>query len=471
MLKIFFNVLIIIVFFNISGYAGLTNDSLIIGNWVGTLDVQTTKLRIVFKISKNENNQLVVFLDSPDQGVQNIPTSKVSFEGGKLIVDVASIRGNFTGEFNEKERTIIGVWKQMNYEFPLVLKAMEKPISLNRLQEPKPPFPYDIEEVEIENTEAGIKLSGTFISPKDDNQKMAVILITGSGPQNRDEELLGHKPFLVIADYLTRRGISVLRYDDRGVGKSTGDFSKSTIFDFASDVKAAVNYLKSRKDVSQIGLIGHSEGGVIAPIVANKDKDIKFIVSLAGPALSGEELLLLQLEEIQKSSGVPEEDIKRELSRNKELFALLKTEQDEEKFIIKGLEIFKKYSDLQNDTVNTQQNLDDQYKMQLKQISSLWFRSFLVYDPENDLKQLKQPIFVLIGEKDLQVPVKQNFERYEKIFKSAGKKNFKLMEMKNLNHLFQNAETGNPAEYSKIEETFSEKALDEILSWIKVITK
>jgi dipeptidyl aminopeptidase/acylaminoacyl peptidase len=242
-------------------------------------------------------------MDSPDQGASGIHVETVTYKNGNLILEVKSIRGVFEGTLKEDGKTIEGEWKQAGSVFPLVLYYVDKVPETRREQDPVKPYPYAEEEVTYENKEAGVKLAGTLTYPDSVGPFPAVILITGSGPQNRDEGILGHRPFLVISDYLTRQGIAVLRVDDRGVGGSTGNFSQATTEDFVEDVLAGVEYLKSRKDIdsSRIGLLGHSEGGLIAPLVAVKSPDVAFIILMAGPGVTGEKIIMSQSELISRA--------------------------------------------------------------------------------------------------------------------------------------------------------------------------
>jgi len=258
------------------------------GNWLGTLKISTLELRVVFKVIENEDSSLKTTLDSPDQGAFGISVDSTIYIDPDVRFVVAAVNGYYEGKFEQD--SIVGSWTQGS-SFPLTLTKTENIEPPKRPQEPKPPFPYNEEDVTFPNKDANLNLAGTFTSPKEGDSFPAVILISGSGPQNRNEELLGHKPFLVLADYLTKNGIAVLRFDDRGIGESTGDFSFATTKDFTTDILTAVEYLKTRDDVNKIGLIGHSEGGVIAPLAAVQSDDIDFIIMMAGPGMNGKEIL------------------------------------------------------------------------------------------------------------------------------------------------------------------------------------
>ncbi|MCU0384654.1 MAG: alpha/beta fold hydrolase [Flavihumibacter sp.] len=323
MIKSFLAVLLLVM-----GIAVQAQD--IQGKWSGTLNVGAGKLRVVFNINKSATG-FASTMDSPDQGVKGIPVTSTIFENSILKISITNAGIEYSGELKGDE--ITGEFKQAGRTFPLTLKQdSEGPKRNTRPQEPIPPYPYHSEEVVFENKKAGIQLAGTLSLPNKEGSFPAVILISGSGPQNRDEEILGHKPFLVLADYLTKKGIAVLRYDDRGVGASTGDFKTATTFDFADDAAAALAYLQTRKEINQkiLGLLGHSEGGIIAPLVASRSKNVDFVIMLAGTALRGDRLLLMQQELIAKAMGVPASEIEKSREVNSSLFAILLNNEKEE---------------------------------------------------------------------------------------------------------------------------------------------
>ena len=439
----------------------------ITGQWNGLLNVQGMKLRLVFHITKTDQGYSST-MDSPDQGAAGIPMSSTVFENPKLVLKLDAAGIEYTGEL--KEEMVIGTFKQSGLSFPMDLKreSIEKPV-VNRPQEPKKPYPYVSEEVTFENKEAGVKLAGTLTLPAKEGKYPAVVLITGSGPQNRDEELLGHKPFLVLADHLTRNGIAVLRYDDRGTAQSTGDFNQATSVDLATDVEAAIAYLKGRKDINKkhIGLIGHSEGGIIAPMVAGKTKSVSFIVLLAGTGIPGDQLLLLQQELIGRASGMPESDLLKNKEINKKCFEIIvkSSDQDQLKADLTGY-LKQMINELPADQKPAGMPDDDLIKMLLNQTTSAWMQYFLKYDPAPALQKVKCPVLALNGEKDLQVPPKENLEAIEKALKKARNKKVTIKEMPGLNHLFQECTIGSPDEYSMIEQTFSPAALDVVAKWI-----
>ena len=443
------------------------NAQQVTGQWNGLLEVQGMKLRLVFNVTKTDSGYTST-MDSPDQGAKNIPVTKTTFEDPKIKFEIKNIGAEYIG--NLREDTIIGTFKQGGQEFSMDLSRDEiEKVEVRRPQEPKEPYPYYSENVTFKNPVAGISLAGTLTLPEKKGKFPVVILISGSGPQNRNEELMGHKPFLVISDYLTRNGIGVLRYDDRGVGESTGDFGAATSADFATDVESAIQYLKSRKEVDKknIGLVGHSEGGIIAPMVASQTDDVSFIVLLAGTGIPGDELLLMQQELIWRASGMPESDIERLIQINEELFKVMVKSNDldrlEEDLTHTLTEIFEKDTSL----VPEGATIEDLVEVQISQFLSPWMQYFIKYNPAPALEKVDCPVLAINGEKDLQVPPKENLEAIEIALKKGGNDQVTTMEIENLNHLFQESETGSPDEYAAIEQTFSPVALEVILKWIK----
>jgi pimeloyl-ACP methyl ester carboxylesterase len=290
-------------------------------------------------------------------------------------------------------------------------------------------------------------------------------LISGSGRQNRDGEYSGHKPFLVIADYLSRNGIAVLRFDDRGTAASTGNFGTATIYDFSKDAEAAVKYLQTRREIDQrqIGLTGHSEGGCIAPMIAARNDDVAFIVMLAGAGIRGDQIILMQQDAIGKIMGVSDEE--RKLSGNfyEKLFNLVlqSTEPEQLKDSLTG---YLKQAVKDNPKMG---QLEKTGKVIMNEVTSPWMQYFLKYDPAPVLEKVKCPVLAINGEKDLQVFAEVNLKAIETALIKGGNKQFTLKKIPELNHMLQECDTGAPTEYSVIEQTFSPLVLNEILTWIK----
>jgi len=446
-----------------------TSEISIEGIWEGKLKVPGGELRIVFKISKNSDGTLTATLDSPDQGATDIPIEEAIFKDNTLRLEVKSVGGVFEGKVSEDFLVIEGEWKQSGQTLPLTVKRVDKAVEILRPQEPKKPYPYIEEELVYENKEAEITLAGTLTLPPGKGPSPVVLLISGSGPQDRNETIYNHRPFLVLADYLTRQGIAVLRVDDRGVGESTGDFSQATSEDFASDVLAGIEYLKTRKEINpeQIGLIGHSEGGLIAPMVAVKSPDVAFIVLMAGTGLTGEEILYLQGALIYRAMGVSEEEIIKNRQFNEKIFSLIKEEKDEKTIEEKLRQMFMAdWAELNDEEKSRIGDPEVFLKAQLQSLLSPWLKFFLTYDPKPTLSKVKCPVLAINGGKDLQVPPKENLSAIEEALVAGGNKNFIIKELPGLNHLFQTAQTGLPDEYVKIEETISPVALKIISDWI-----
>ncbi len=458
----------IILFFKLMAITMFGHSQALIGNWKGELHVQGVTLRIVFNI-ENTDSGISATMNSPDQNAYGILTKFVKLDSLKYKFTVPSAGIEYVGRL-KGNASIEGVFNQGRVSSPLHLTKdkIENKVNL-RPQEPLRPYPYMSKDVSFRNDEANIKLSGTLSLPKQRGVFPAVVLISGSGAQNRDEEIFEHKPFLVISDFLTRRGIAVLRYDDRGVGESTGNFSSSTSLDFASDVKSAVSYLKGCKqiDKNNIGLIGHSEGGLIASLVASESKDLAFVVLLASVGIKGNELLLKQTELISRISKKPEVEIDSINKIQKELFdIILKYDQNKVK-----IELTNYLEAIYKDSVSKNKS-----KMKIKRgafikntvdrLSSPWMTYFVKCEPYQILKNIKCPVLALNGKKDVQVPPKENLNNIEKALEEGGNQDVTVIELDNLNHLFQNCNTGLPNEYSTIQETFSTVALSKISEWI-----
>ena len=427
------------------------------GAWMGPLDLGSVTLRVVFHITNTEDG-LIATLDSPDQGVKDMPTTSVTRAGTNLKIEIKGIGGVFEGKISADLSSIDGTFTQLGAAHPLVLKKVkdQAELEIKRPQVPVKPYPYHEEEVSYDNKAQNVTLAATLTIPQGKGPFPAVVLITGSGPQDRDESLMGHKPFLILSDYLTRHGIAVLRADDRGTAKSTGDFKAATTADFATDTEAGIAYLKTRSEVDphKIGLIGHSEGGVIAPMIAARNKDVAFIVMMAGTGVPGDQILPAQGEAIEIASGKDPKEAAKNAVKEKEMLALVETEKDQ-------AVLEKKLREkMQGDTP------DAQIGMAITQLTSPWFRYFLTYDPAIALRKVTCPVLVLNGSLDKQVLPDQNLPAIRKALAEAGNKHAEIDELPGLNHLFQTAKTGAVSEYAQIEETMSPAALDKMATWI-----
>lgn len=437
------------------------------GDWIGSINTPSSALKIVFHIQK-EKNKYIGSMDSPDQGTYGLNLNAVKVSDSTVMFDLSVFGIKYNGRFITND-SLAGFFIQGNFEQELNLRKSTTPLEIkpNRPQEPKEPYPYKTKKIRFKNHEAGIELAGTLTMPKGKGSFPAVVLVSGSGPQNRNEELLNHKPFLVLSDYLTRNGIAVLRYDDRGVGDSEGKFETATTSDFAFDAQAAFLHLKREKkiDKTRIGIIGHSEGGMVAPMVAASDSTVKFIVLLAGPGVPISQLMLKQTEMNARLNGISEEEIAISLEINRKFYDILTSEPDNEKAKAKIKKIVDEH------VKSMPENIATQISKELPQLTatmlSPWFRYFINFNPEHFLKQINCPVLAINGSKDCQVSAIENLNGIRKSVKETNNKNVYTYIMPNLNHLMQHCETGSVNEYIKIEETFSEEVMKIIADWIK----
>jgi len=462
-----------------SGYAQEHTklNNIICGIWQGVIKTSGFELQMIFTISQNTDSIFIVTLDVPEQNAIGIPVDKVNIDSNSVHLEITPVEAVFNGKYIKDGETIDGQWTQGGMSLPLVLKRSDVKFVIKRPQEPKEPFPYSVEEVVFINTDANITLAGTFTFPHSEGTFPAVLLISGSGPQDRDEAVFGHRPFFVLADYLTKSGIAVLRVDDRGIGGSTGDFDQATAIDFTSDAIAGVSYLKSRKEINQekIGLIGHSEGGMIAPMVAVKNPSVAFMVLIASPGLAIKEMEHSGRARDFKSKGAGEDLIARERVVLENLFEVLLQETDSsavrELFAKIIRESFEGLSEEERKIIEiSEQNLEAYIHEQFLRLHSPWFRYYLTYDPGKVLQKISIPVLAINGGKDIQVPARENLQAIKTALETGGNKNYAIEELPDLNHLLQTAETGNIYEYVEIEETMSPKALQVITDWILEVT-
>jgi pimeloyl-ACP methyl ester carboxylesterase len=405
-------------------------------------------------------------MDSPNQNVTGIPVTSITFTEQKLSLSISTAGITYEGEL--KTDSIVGIFKQSGLSLPLTLKR--EPVEIKpvvRPQEPKPPYPYRSEDITFENKSAGITLAGTLTMPATGDNFTAVVLISGSGLQNRDSEIMGHKPFLLIADYLTRHGIAVLRFDDRGMAQSTGDPRTATTADFATDVESAIAYLTTRKEINpaRIGLIGHSEGGVIAPMIAARSNDVGFIVMLAGSGIRGDKLLLLQNEQLGRASGMSEVQLTQAKNLNSKTYNKI-VDAKEAVSIQEMTDFLTSMKDELAHYFPEGASIDDFIKNTATAMTIPWMQYFLRYDPAPVLEKVQCPVYAINGSKDLQVPAKENLTAISEALKKGGNTNFTIKEYPGLNHLFQECTTGLPAEYATIEQTISPTVLKDLTEWI-----
>lgn len=421
------------------------------GVWEGRINVGGQSIRIVFRVGADGN----AVMDSPDQGARNIAVDRPTAEGGVVRFVVPVIRGQFQGSRSEDGETLTGVLSQGGATLPLVLSRTAETATLAaRPQTPTPPFPYRAEEVAFDNPEApGVRLAATLTLPQGAGPFPAAILITGTGPQDRDETIEGHKPFAIWADALTRRGVAVLRYDDRGVAGSTGVFAAATQRDFASDVKAALTWLVARPeiDAARIGLIGHSEGATFAELAIEDGARPAWLVALAGPALSGGETITAQVEQIAHASGMSAEAVARNVALQRRLMQTLAShaeDADAARLALEPLLLESGRSPAEAAQLATAMSGD-------------WYRGMVALDPADAIRAIRAPMLAVFGGKDLQVPADQNAAAL-----SRHKPDAEVVVLPGLNHLFQPAETGLPTEYGQIETTLDPSVIETVVDWV-----
>lgn len=453
-------------------FRGTTQLQKFEGTWQGTLDAGI-KLRLVFHIGKDGK----VTADSPDQSAYGLKCDNAIVSENEITIRITDVKAEYKGSL-QNDTLINGIFTQ-GRNMPLQLLKKELVEERKRPQTPKPPFPYKSEDVIYGNKDSGISYGATLTIPEGTGPFPSLVLITGSGPQNRDEEILGHKLFAVLADHLTRQGFLVLRADDRGVGKSTGNFQKATSLDFANDINAHVDYLLSRPEVNKnkIGLIGHSEGGMIAPMVATARKDIAFIVLMAGPGVPCLDLLTEQNMAILRTTGIPEKTLKKFRGTFRGLADTIIKAPDINKAFSGGSALIEAWAAKTDTSMLGQLGLANISKRNTYvreialQMYSPWFRYFLSFDPAPYLKKLSCPVLAINGGKDIQVIPGQNLPGIRRALKKSGTKKYTIKELPGMNHLFQTCQRCNIEEYGELEETISPLALTTISDWLLSITK
>jgi pimeloyl-ACP methyl ester carboxylesterase len=444
------------------------------GIWEGPLKVGPIELRLALRITKADDGKLAAKLDSIDQGARDISCPEVEFAERKLTVGIPLIKARYAGTLADDGQSVKGSWDQAGQAFPLELKRVEKVSTPNRPQHPKPPFPYRVEEVTFTNPAAGgITLAGTLTLPRGDGPFPAVALITGSGAQDRDETIFGHKPFLVLADHLTRRGVAVLRYDDRGVGKSGGKATGATSADFATDAHAAVAFLRGRPEIDpkRVGLAGHSEGGIIAPMVAaDHPGDVAFLVLLAGTGLPGNEVMARQLEDIARTGGDSAAKVALLVRFQKALVAAAakgRTAEERKESVLAAAKAFEAVlTDDEKKLVHPDESGEKVAKASADRLTDPWMHYFLNHDPRPALRKVTCPVLAVNGENDLQVAHGPNLAAIAAALKEGGNARVTVKMFPGLNHLFQHSKTGRIAEYGQIEETFAPEALTFLGDWL-----
>jgi hypothetical protein len=391
-----------------------------VATWSGELKVRAIRRRIAFRIGNLGDGKLSVAVDSVDQHA-SVPVTGVEASGNKISVSMSIAR--FEGTLSPDRQTIDGTFTQSGASYPLELKRVQRIRQADRPQLPRPPFPYNVEDVRVQNRTAGVVLAGTLTWPRAGGSFPAVVLLTGSGPQDRDETLFGHKPFLVIADHLTRIGIAVLRVDDRGVGKSTGTLAGTTDEDLTEDALACIDFLESRKEIDarQIELIGHSQGATIASMAAARSQKVAFLVMLAGPGVRGDQLLHEQGLQLLRGRNAPQSALDRQAQLQGAMFRIVEDEKNPA----------AAETELRQLLGTTPRAL-----AQIRAVNSAQMRFTLTYDPVSTLKKLKCPVLAMNGTNDRQVWYRQNLPVIGAALAESDTKDYETLALPGLNHLF-----------------------------------
>ena len=431
------------------------------GIWEGLLKVQPgVELKLLFIIEKTKDGYTSM-LNIPQQGVTGLPIDSTTFSAsGELEFVISSIKARFTGTLQALGGVamIEGTFEQSGFKFPLALAPSLQPMPAGKPQDPIPPYPYISEDVEFIQQPDGFTLAGTVTRPKAAGKYPAVVLVTGSGSQDRDEAIMGHRPFLVLSDALTKAGIVVLRYDDRGFAQSKGDASAATTMDFALDATSAFAFLTNQPyvDKTKVGILGHSEGGVIAPIVASNNQEVGFIILMAGTGVDGMEVLKDQTAAILRAQGAPEAYISQIVALNESIYRM----------------IIEPSVDMEDQKQKVAAKLTslgvgpEEVKAQIAALFSPWYRYFLMLDPADYLEKTRVPVLVLNGTKDIQVTSTLNVPAIEAALIRGGNTQSTTIVYEGLNHLFQPAQTGSVEEYASIEITIDPQVLNDIATWI-----
>jgi pimeloyl-ACP methyl ester carboxylesterase len=430
------------------------------GHWLGTLAAGPVKLRLALHLTQTPAG-FAATLDSLDQGAMGLP-GKPTVAGRSITVEVPTVAGTFEGNLGEGGREIAGVWKQGAASLPLTFTKVDAVPEKLRPQDPSKPYPYQEEEVVYPGH--GVKLTGALTLPRGNGPHPAVLLLTGSGAQDRNESIMGHRPFLVLADYLTRRGFAVLRMDDRGVGGSTGNLSASTEEDLTADALAGVAYLKSRSQIDprRIALAGHSEGGLVAALAASRSRDVALVVLLAAPGIPGDQIILRQVETAVRGAGLPAGRAAESIAVQRKVLDIVLSEKDD------AAALEKLHHTLAPMLALMPESARKAKENELRLATTKWYRSFVATDPRPALAALHAPVLALNGELDTQVRADENLAAIGAALKSGGNRDYRTMKLPGLNHLFQKAPSGAITEYRDIEETINPSVLRIVGDWLAV---
>ncbi len=443
------------------------------GNWEGKLNVGPG-LRIIFHVTEDAAGNYTTTMDSPDQGATGLAVEKTEVKGDSLFLNIAVVGGKYAGKLSDG-KTLSGELHQGQHAMALNLVKTENTSAYNRPQTPKGPFSYKSEEVTYTNADNSISYGATITIPQGNGPFPAILLITGSGPQNRDEEIFEHKPFAVLADALTNDGFVVLRVDDRGTGKTTGSFMTATTEDFVQDARTSLQYLQNRKEVNtkKAGLLGHSEGGLIAEIIAASNKNIDFIVLTGAPGIPIPQLMAEQNEQVLLKAGMSKELTTKYLGLYKDICHAVTTTSDREqakKMIAETVKTWRSHTD--SLTVMATTGIHDEASEQklidrmTAEFTRPWTRQFLSYDPQSYIRKISCKVLAIGGEKDIQVVSAGNLAGIKAALEKSKSKSYEVKELPELNHLMQTCITCTIDEYKQLEETISPLAINTIKDWL-----
>jgi uncharacterized protein len=431
------------------------------GTWQGAIEVTNMRMRLQMHVSHDDKGKLLASVDSLDQGIQGIPASKVTEANGELSFEIPTFQAEYHGTLNASRNEISGEWTQNDSVEKLDFRRSDQPLEVRRPQNPAKPYPYSVAEISFSSGDSKTTLAATLTIPAGTGPFPAALFIGGSGPTDRDETVAGHKPFLVLADLLTKKGLAVLRYDKRGTGQSSGNYEQASLSDLRGDAQAALNYLKSRKEVDpkRVGILAHSEGGILASQIAAKAGDLDWLVLLATPATTGERTLLRQSELVARTGGLPEEQIARSQQFDRMAYAAVREAKS-------ATALEAKLNDLVEKSGLSASMPAAALQAQIRLMTTPWFRQYLDFDPAPLMEQIKCPVLALNGDRDLQVDANDTVPLLRQAYEKSGNKDFTVMEIEGVNHLFQKAQSGSPALYGAIEETIAPEVLNAVGSWL-----
>lgn len=451
--------------------------------WSGILNAGGRKVELILQLQPDSNATYKSTWEIPAQKVKGLTSTKTELKGNAMAIEIKWIAATFNGTLSEDGKKIEGTWGQSGYNFPLVLEPYVEgkviPVVV-KPQTPKAPFPYESTDFVYQGIKTKLTYGATLTYPKEDSKKYPlIVLVTGSGAQDRDETIMEHKPFAVLADFLTKNGYAVMRVDDRGVGKSNGVFQASTSADFALDVEEHLNYAKKlpQIDSTKMGLLGHSEGGLIAPMVASRNKFIAFVILMAGPGVDITELMAAQNEAVLKSVGVSSEATQAYIPLYKQLMTTINVATSKSEATNRATELVKNWvattdKDIVKKTTNISSDADISTFVNpfVESLSSKWWKYFVSYRPAASLEQLTCPVLAINGSKDIQVTADANLQGIQAALKKAKNKRFDIHKFDGLNHLFQKCKTCDVAEYGDLETTIEPEVLEYIKYWLLLRT-